>query len=297
MNNTATPTPVLTLEQRLREYALLMRLDKPVGIWLLLWPTWWALWVAAEGFPDLGVLFIFTAGVFLMRSAGCVINDYADRNIDGQVERTKNRPLAQNRIAPKEALYLFAGLALTAFALVLFMNALTIAMSFVGAILAASYPFMKRYTNLPQVVLGAAFAWSIPMAFAAQTDSVPVAAWFLFLATILWTTAYDTMYAMVDRKDDLEIGVKSTAILFANNDKIIIAGLQTAALALLYYAGVYLTLGTLYYSGLFIAGGFALYQQWLIKDRLEKQCFTAFLNNNWFGMSIFAGLFFHYLLS
>ncbi|MDH5257475.1 MAG: 4-hydroxybenzoate octaprenyltransferase [Gammaproteobacteria bacterium] len=293
MNNSISLTP----KQRLHEYALLMRIDKPIGILLLLWPTWWALWIAGEGSPDLLVFTVFTAGVFLMRSAGCVINDYADRNIDGQVERTQNRPLAQKRIAPKEALYLFVGLALTAFVLVLLMNKLTIAMSFVGAILAASYPFMKRFTNLPQVILGTAFAWSIPMAFAAQTGSVPVAAWLLFFATILWTTAYDTMYAMVDRKDDLKIGVKSTAILFGQNDRIIIAGLQIATLSLLVVAGVYLQLGTLYYSGLVIAGGFAVYQQFLIKDRFEKQCFVAFLNNNWFGMVIFAGLFLHYLLT
>lgn len=293
MNNSISLTP----KQRLQEYALLMRIDKPIGILLLLWPTWWALWIAGEGAPDLLVFTVFTAGVFLMRSAGCVINDYADRNIDGQVERTQNRPLAQKRIAPKEALYLFVGLALTAFVLVLLMNKLTIAMSFVGAILAASYPFMKRFTNLPQVILGTAFAWSIPMAFAAQTGSVPVAAWLLFFATILWTTAYDTMYAMVDRKDDLKIGVKSTAILFGQNDRIIIAGLQIATLSLLIVAGVYLQLGTLYYSGLVIAGGFAVYQQFLIKDRFEKQCFVAFLNNNWFGMVIFAGLFLHYLLT
>lgn len=287
----------LSLEQRIKEYALLMRLDKPIGTLLLLWPTWWALWIAAEGFPDLSVFIVFTAGVFLMRSAGCVINDYADRKIDGQVERTKHRPLAENRIAPKEALLLFAGLALTAFALVLFMNTLTIMLSFIGALLAASYPFMKRFTNLPQVVLGTAFAWSIPMAFAAQTGSVPLVAWILFLATILWTTAYDTMYAMVDRKDDLQIGVKSTAILFGQYDKIIIAGLQIGTLILLYIAGVYLQLDSLYYSGLLIAGGFAIYQQILIKNRDEKQCFNAFLNNNWFGMSVFAGLFLHYLLN
>ncbi len=287
----------LSLAQRIKEYALLMRLDKPIGTLLLLWPTWWALWIAAEGFPDISVFIVFTAGVFLMRSAGCVINDYADRKIDGQVERTKHRPLAENRIAAKEALFLFAGLALTAFVLVLFMNTLTIMLSFVGALLAASYPFMKRFTNLPQVVLGTAFAWSIPMAFAAQTGSVPLVAWILFLATILWTTAYDTMYAMVDRKDDLQIGVKSTAILFGQYDKIIIAGLQIGTLILLYIAGVYLQLDSLYYSGLLIAGGFAIYQQILIKNRDEKQCFNAFLNNNWFGMSVFAGLFLHYLLN
>ncbi len=290
------PIVSLTLRQRLHEYALLMRIDKPIGTLLLLWPTWWALWAAGEGFPNLLVFVVFTAGVFLMRSAGCVINDYADRRIDRKVERTKNRPLAQNRIHPKEALYLFASLALIAFALVLFMNALTIAMSFVGVLLAASYPFMKRITNLPQVILGTAFAWAIPMAFAAQTGTVPLAAWLMFLATILWTTAYDTMYAMVDRKDDLEIGVKSTAILFGRKDKIIIGALQFATLILLIIAGVYLTLGTLYYIGVFSAACFSVYQQFLIKDRIEKQCFTAFLNNNWFGLAIFLGLFFHYLL-
>lgn len=287
----------LSTVERLREYGLLMRVDKPIGILLLLWPTWWALWIAGQGFPDLHIFLIFTAGVFLMRSAGCVINDFADRKIDGKVERTKNRPLAQNRIAAKEALYLFIGLSLTAFFLVLFTNALTIALSFVGALLAASYPFMKRYTHLPQVVLGAAFAWSIPMAFAAQTGEIPITAWLVFIATILWTTAYDTMYAMVDRKDDLAIGVKSTAILFDKNDKLIIAILQVATLVFLTIAGIYLQLGTLYYSGLSIACCFALYQQFLIRNREEKQCFNAFLNNNWFGMAIFAGLFLHFLIS
>jgi len=287
---------ILTPKQRLLEYSLLMRVDKPIGILLLLWPTWWALWIAGEGFPDVGVFIVFTAGVFLMRSAGCVINDYADRNIDGQVERTKNRPLAQKRVKPKEALLLFAGLALTAFVLVLFMNVMTIAMSFVGALLAASYPFMKRFTHLPQLVLGLAFAWSIPMAFAAQTNSVPFVAWLLFIATVTWTVAYDTMYAMVDRKDDLKAGVKSTAILFGENDKRIIGVLQLSTLLLLFIAGVYLGLSTLYYTGLLVAAGFAIHQQRLIVDREEKKCFAAFLNNNWFGLAIFAGLFVHYLI-
>ena len=287
----------LTTKQRLHEYGLLMRVDKPIGIFLLLWPTWWALWIAAEGFPDLLIFIVFTAGVFLMRSAGCVINDYADKDFDAHVERTKHRPLAEKRIAPKEALLLFAGLALTAFALVLLMNGLTIAMSFVGVLLAGSYPFMKRYTNLPQVVLGTAFAWAIPMAFAAQTGSVPVEAWLLFLATILWTTAYDTMYAMVDRDDDLKIGVKSTAILFGKYDRHIIAGLQIATLVLLLIIGVYLLFGSLYYIGLFVATVLAIYQQGLIYNRERKQCFSAFLNNHWFGAVIFSGIFLHYLLT
>lgn len=285
------------LKQKLREYALLMRIDKPIGILLLLWPTWWALWVASEGQPSFLIFIVFTAGVFLMRSAGCVINDYADRNIDAKVERTKNRPLAQKRITPKEALLLFATLTLTAFALVLLMNGLTIAMSFVGVFLAVSYPFMKRYTNLPQLVLGVAFAWAIPMTFAAQTNAVPAIAWVLFLASVLWTMAYDTMYAMVDRKDDLKIGVKSTAILFGKYDKLIIGILQACTIGLLFFVGVYLQMGSLYYIGLSVASGFAFYQQFLIKNREEPKCFKAFLNNNWFGFAIFGGLFTHYFMA
>jgi len=287
---------LLNPKQRLLEYGLLMRIDKPIGILLLLWPTWWALWVAAEGFPDLLVFIVFTAGVFLMRSAGCVINDYADRNIDGQIERTKNRPLAQKRVKPKEALLLFAGLALTAFILVLFMNTKTIAMSFIGVLLAVSYPFMKRFTHLPQLVLGIAFAWSIPMAFAAQTNSVPLVAWLLFITTVCWTVAYDTMYAMVDREDDLKAGVKSTAILFAERDKLIIGILQATTLLLLFTVGIYLGLSSLYYVGLLVAAGFAAYQQILIKQRNKKKCFVAFLNNNWFGLAVFAGFFSHYFI-
>ncbi|HFE38970.1 MAG TPA: 4-hydroxybenzoate octaprenyltransferase [Gammaproteobacteria bacterium] len=280
---------------RLREYGLLMRLDKPIGTFLLLWPTWWALWIAAEGFPDPVVFVVFTAGVFLMRSAGCVINDYADKDIDGHVERTKHRPLAEKRISSKEALFLFAALAFSAFLLVLFMNPLTIALSFIGVLLAASYPFMKRFTHFPQVVLGIAFAWAVPMAFAAQTGTVPVEAWLLFLATVFWTTAYDTMYAMVDREDDLKIGVKSTAILFADKDRHMIAALQFAALLLLTTIGVYLLLSSLYYSGLFVAAILAIAQQRLIYHREKKSCFRAFLNNQWFGAAIFSGIFLHYL--
>ena len=281
--------------EKLREYRLLMRIDKPIGSLLLLWPTWWALWVAAKGIPDPLILFVFTAGVFLMRSAGCVINDYADRNFDAHVERTKNRPLAQKRVNSKEALALFVFLALTSFALVLLMNWLTVALSFVGVLLAASYPFMKRYTHLPQIVLGAAFSWAIPMAFAAQSGTVPLVGWLLFLTNVIWTTAYDTMYAMVDREDDLKIGIKSTAILFGNKDKFIVALLQITTLALLLIAGVYLGLNSLYYIALLAGAGLFCYQQYLIKDRDRQLCFKAFLNNNWFGAVIFFGLFLHYL--
>lgn len=287
----------LVIQEKLKEYRLLMRMDKPIGTFLLLWPTWWALWLAAEGIPDPLVLFVFTAGVFLMRSAGCVINDYADRDFDAHVERTQNRPLAQKRVSPKEALLLFAGLALCAFLLVLLMNWMTIAMSFIGAILAASYPFMKRYTHLPQLVLGTAFAWSIPMAFAAQSGNVPLQAWLLFIATIIWTTAYDSMYAMVDREDDLKIGVKSTAILFGDNDKLIIGLLQIATIALLLTIGVYLSFSSLYYIGLFAGAALFVYQQYLIRDRERQRCFSAFLNNNWFGAAVFVGIFAHYLIN
>ena len=210
------------MNDRLYQYALLMRLDRPIGILLLLWPTLWALLIAGEGHPDGLVIFVFVTGVILMRSAGCVINDYADRKIDPYVTRTRERPIASGKVAPGEALKLFAGLCLVAFLLVLFMNKLTIMMSFVGVFLAATYPFMKRYTYLPQPYPGAAFGWAIPMAFAAQTGSVPIVAWLMFIAVILWATAYDTIYAMVDRKDDLRIGVKSTAILFGDADRIII---------------------------------------------------------------------------
>ena len=214
------------MKERLIQYARLMRLDRPIGIYLLLWPTLWALWIAGEGSPDALVVFVFIAGVTLMRSAGCVINDYADRNFDPHVERTRNRPIAAGRIKPKEALALFAVLCLLAFGLVLLMNRLTILLSLVGVMLAATYPFMKRYTHLPQVYLGAAFGWAVPMAFAAQTGTVPKEAGLLFVATVLWATAYDTMYGMVDREDDVKIGVKSTAILFGDSDRVIIAIIQ-----------------------------------------------------------------------
>ncbi|MDH5692863.1 MAG: 4-hydroxybenzoate octaprenyltransferase [Gammaproteobacteria bacterium] len=289
VNNSA-----LTLSERLKQYALLMRLDKPVGILLLLWPTLWALWLAADGIPHIAVLVVFTTGVLLMRSAGCVINDYADRDIDGHVQRTQNRPLAQGKIPPKEALLLFVTLCLTAFAMVLTMNWLTIALSFGGALLAAIYPFMKRYTHLPQVVLGAAFAWSIPMGFAAQTGTVEPIAWVLFFISLMWTVAYDTMYAMVDREDDLKIGVKSTAILFGDADRVIIGLLQALTLAGLFVVGQHQGLGVFYYSGLAVGTALAIYQQTLIRNRERQQCFKAFLNNNWFGAIVFAGIALNY---
>lgn len=279
-----------------REYALLMRLDKPIGILLLLWPTLWALWIAGEGKPDLLVLLVFVVGVTLMRSAGCVINDYADRDIDPHVERTQQRPLAAGRVSVRDALALFVVLCLVAFGLVLLMNGLTIAMSFVAAFLAATYPFMKRYTHLPQVYLGTAFAWAVPMSFAAQTGEVPLVAWVLFVAPILWATAYDTMYAMVDRDDDLKIGVKSTAILFGEWDRAIIGVIQVLLFLDLIWVGQLAELGLFYWLGLVIAAGFAIYQQGLIRNRDRARCFKAFLNNNWLGTSVFVGLVLDYLV-
>jgi len=280
----------LHIIKRLEQYAYLIRLDKPIGTLLLLWPTLWALWIAARGLPDSQVLFVFVAGVFLMRSAGCAINDFADRKFDPHVERTKTRPLASGKITTKEALSVFSVLSLSAFALVLLMNELTIYMSFVGIALAASYPFMKRYHYMPQVHLGAAFGWAAPMAFTAQANEITPVTWLLFMATILWATAYDTMYAMADIKDDLKIGLKSTAILFGEADKLIIGVLQILLLLDLIFIGQQSGLGLYYYLSLFIASGFMVYQQYLIKDRHPQLCFKAFLNNNWFGLSVFSGI-------
>jgi len=279
---------------RLEQYSLLIRLDKPIGIYLLLWPTLWALWIAAKGWPDTQVLFVFIAGVFLMRSAGCAINDYADRDIDPLVERTKNRPLAAGRIGSKETLIVFSIISLCAFSLVLLMNTLTIYMSFIGILLAASYPFMKRFHYMPQVHLGAAFGWSAPMAFTAQANEITAVTWLIFMATVLWATAYDTMYAMADRKDDLKVGVKSTAILFGEADRLIIGLLQGLLILDLILIGSSSELGLYYYIGLSIASGFSVYQQYLIKDRDPQKCFNAFINNSWFGFFVFAGIFVDY---
>ncbi len=275
-------------------YFQLIRLDKPIGILLLLWPALIALWIAAEGWPDPLVLFVFVMGVILMRSAGCAINDYADRHIDKKVERTKQRPLTSGKITEKETLAVFTVLSLTAFALVLLMNELTIWMSVGGIILAVSYPFMKRYHYLPQVHLGAAFGWSAPMAYTAQANEITTIAWLIFLATILWATVYDTMYAMVDYDDDIKIGVKSTAILFGNQDKLIIGIIQLLLIFNLLLIGHRADLSGFYYLGLTAASVFAAYQQYLIRDRRRELCFQAFLNNNWFGLMLFAGVFLDY---
>ncbi len=286
----------MSLWPRLREYALLMRLHRPIGILLLLWPTLWALWIAGQGQPDRPVFTVFVLGVILMRSAGCVMNDYADRELDPHVERTRDRPIAAGRVSPKEALVLFVVLCLIAFALVLAMNRLTVMLSFAGAFLAATYPFMKRFTNLPQFYLGAAFGWSIPMAFAAQTGSVPPVAWVLFAANVFWSVAYDTAYAMVDREDDLKVGVKSTAILFGAYDRLMVGLSHALTLGLLAFTGFIAGLGMLYHAGLAVAAGFAMYQQYLMRDRTRAGCFRAFLNNNWFGAAVFAGLLLDYSL-
>jgi len=284
----------MTLTSRLKDYAMLMRLHRPIGILLLLWPTLWALWIAGQGQPDLHVLVVFVLGVVLMRSAGCVINDYADRNFDPHVARTRDRPVAAGRVSPREALALFAALCLIAFALVLTLNRLTILLSFAGAFLAATYPFLKRYTHLPQFYLGVAFGWGIPMAFAAQTGGVPPLAWVLFSANIFWAVAYDTAYAMVDREDDIKVGVKSTAILFGRYDRAMIFLFHALTIALLALTGALARLGLGYYAGLAVALVMAVYQQRLMRQRDRDGCFRAFLNNNWLGAAVFAGLLWHY---
>ena len=298
MNSSDTgslPPETVSLGERLSRYALLIRLNRPIGILLLLWPALWALWIAGDGHPDWHLVVIFCLGVFLMRSAGCAINDYADRDFDGHVARTRQRPIAAGLIQPKEALWVFVVLCLIAFGLVLLLDWKTIAMSFVAAFLAAVYPFMKRYTHLPQVVLGAAFGWAVPMAFMAQTGTVPPVAWLLFVATVIWAVIYDTQYAMVDREDDLRIGVKSTAILFGRFDLLIISLLQAVLLALLLLAGLWIEAKGAYLLGLIAAMGLTMYQQRLIRNRDPAGCFKAFLNNNYFGMVIFIGLVLDYM--
>ena len=284
-------------KQRLPDFVRLMRFDKPIGTMLLLWPTLWALWFAAGGIPDIKNLLIFIPGVILMRAAGCVINDFADRRVDGHVERTQNRPLPRGSISSKEALLLFSCLCLSAFGLVLLTNPLTIKLSFLGVALAACYPFMKRYTHLPQLVLGAAFAWSIPMAFSAQTNQLPTELWALYAAVILWTVAYDTFYAMVDRDDDLKIGVKSTAILFGDMDIPITATLQILVLIALAMTGANFGRGLWFFLSLLAAGLLFLYQQFLIRHRERDKCFQAFLNNHLVGAIIFIGLALDYQLA
>mgnify|MGYP002149948245 FL=1 len=280
---------------RLQQYWLLARFDKPIGILILLWPALWALWVASDGKPDGLVLTVICSGVILMRAAGCVINDYADRDFDPHVERTKLRPIASGKVKPKEALILFSILCLSAFALVLLLNTYTILLSFGGAFLAASYPFMKRYTQLPQAYLGIAFGWAVPMSFAAQSNEIPLVAWLMYLATALWALVYDTMYAMVDKEDDLKIGIKSTAILFGNKDREIMAALQGVIILLMIQIGRLQELSWIYYVALACASIFFVYQQKLIFYRNKVDCFKAFLNSNWFGLTVYIGLVLEYL--
>ena len=277
-------------QNKLLAYHRLMRTDKPIGALLLLWPTLWALWVATPGLPPLWILAVFVAGVWLMRAAGCVVNDYADRKFDGHVKRTANRPLPSGDVTEKEARTLFVVLILLSFLLVLTLNTMTILLSVAALALAWVYPFMKRYTHLPQVVLGAAFGWSIPMAFAAVSESVPLSCWLMFLANILWAVAYDTQYAMVDRDDDLKIGIKSTAILFGRQDKLIIGILQVAVLGLMVAIGYLNQLNGAFYAAVAAAGVLFIYQQKLIANREREACFKAFLNNNYVGLVLFVGL-------
>lgn len=283
------------LKQKWLAIRLITRMDKPIGTYLLLWPTYWALWIAYDGWPNFHLLMVFGLGVFVMRSAGCVINDLADMKIDGQVARTQNRPLISGLMSKDEAINLFGVLVGIALGLVLTLSWPTIYLSIIALLLAASYPFMKRYTQLPQVVLGAAFSWGMIMAFSEAQGEVTMLAWMLFLANVLWTVAYDTMYAMVDRNDDIKIGVKSTAILFGKNDKRIIGLLQLMVLGLLFTVGDILAFGWPYQLSLVITAGLFAYQQILIVNRERDKCFQAFLHNHWVGMVVFIGIFVEYL--
>lgn len=278
------------IPEKLKLYAQLTRLNRPIGWLLVLWPTLWGLWLASEGVPRLDLLLIYTLGAIVMRSAGCVINDYADRHFDGHVKRTQDRPLATGKIHVSEAWAVFATLIFLAFILVLLTNTLTLLLSLGGLALACSYPFMKRYTHLPQVVLGAAFAWGIPMAFASVRNEVPAEAWLIYFTVLLWTVVYDTFYAMVDRDDDVRIGIKSTAVLFGDQDRVITATLQILVVFGLVMIGQRFELNSGYYLGVAVAAGLFIYQQRLIRYRQRGPCFSAFLNNNWVGVAVFAGI-------
>jgi 4-hydroxybenzoate polyprenyltransferase len=274
----------------------LMRFDRPIGILLLLWPTLWALWIAGEGQPSVKNLLIFCTGVVLMRAAGCIMNDVADRDFDGHVERTRNRPLASGELTVREALLSFFVLMLLAFGLVLMTNALTIKLAFAGAVLASTYPFFKRWTHFPQVVLGIAFGWGIPMAFAAETGQVSQAAWLILLINVIWSVIYDTLYAMVDRDDDISIGLKSTAILFGRHDLVILRVLKIVMITLLIWLGLKLQLGWPWFAGVAVAAGLFVRQQYRVRTRARDACFEAFLNNNWVGVAVFAGLLLNYFV-
>lgn len=284
----------MTIVERLEQYEKLMRLDKPIGILLLLWPTLWGLWFASDGHLSWWVVWIFVLGTVLMRSAGCVINDYADRDIDPRVARTRNRPLATRRISTKEALLLAAGLAILAFLLILPLNRLVVWLSIPAVLLAASYPYTKRFLAIPQAYLGVAFGFGIPMAYAAMQGSVPSQAWLLLLANVFWSVAYDTEYAMVDRVDDLKIGIKTSAITFGRFDVLAVMFSYLLALGLLAMVGWQYHRGIAYFAGLVVAGMIAGYHYFLIRNRDPVQCFKAFLHNNWLGAAVFVGLLIDY---
>jgi 4-hydroxybenzoate polyprenyltransferase len=282
------------LVAQVRNYGKLMRVDKPIGVWLLLWPTLWALWLAGEGHPSQGLFVVFVAGVFIMRSAGCVLNDYVDRNIDPYVERTRTRPIASGAVAPMEALTLFIALSLIAIGLATMLNRPAQLLAIVAAGLTVAYPFVKRFVSIPQFILGAAFGWAVPMAFAAQTGETPQLAWIVFGSAIIWAVIYDTFYAMVDREDDRKIGVKSTALLFGDADLFVIAGLQLIMLLALVFIGLRAELGFWYYLSVACAAGLMGYHQWLARDRQPAGCFAAFLNNHYIGLVVFIGIVLHY---
>ncbi len=279
---------------QLSNYAQLMRLDKPIGTWLLLWPTLWALWLAGKGHPDGSIFIVFMLGVFIMRSAGCVLNDFADRNIDPYVERTRSRPIASGAVAPMEALTLFVALALIAIGLAAMLNRQAQVLAVIAAALTVVYPFIKRFVSIPQFVLGMAFGWAVPMAFAAQTGQTQQLAWLVFGTALVWAVIYDTFYAMADREDDLKLGVKSTAILFGDADLFVIGGLQILMLLALILIGDMAELGTWYYTAVFVAGVLMVYHQWLARDRIAANCFKAFLHNHYIGMIVFVGIVLHY---
>lgn len=294
--NTPT-TQTFDLRTKLKHYAQLIRFNRPIGTLLLLWPTLTALWIAAEGFPGWTLFWVFLAGTFFMRSAGCAINDYADRDIDLLVARTQNRPITSGAISPKEALIVAAGLAFCSFLLLFFTNLNTMLMSVIALFLAAIYPFSKRFTHLPQLFLGAAFSWAIPMAFTAVGTPLSKTTWLLFIATVLWAMVYDTMYAMADREDDLKIGVKSTAILFGDADVLIVSVVQLMVILTLIIVGKQIGLSAYYFAGVAVASGFSIYHYTLIRKRDPIKCFSAFLNNNYFGLSVFAGVYLHYMFA
>jgi len=284
------------LSRRIEEYTQLARFNRPVGTWLLLWPALWALWIAGDGTPNQKVLIVFVLGVIVMRAAGCVINDFADRDIDPHVRRTRDRPIAARRVSPVEALVVFGVLLAIALFLVTFLDLLTIKLAFIGAALTVSYPFVKRFFGMPQLYLGISFGgWSVPMAFAAETGKLPRVAWVLYIAAVIWAAIYDTIYAMIDREDDLKIGVKSSAILFADMDKMLIFAMQVMMIFALVLAGRSMHFGNWYYAGLTLASLLFLYQQWLIRNREPAGCLRAFLNNQYVGMVIFIGILLQYI--